>query len=476
MEQKQMPLYERLAKHKANNPISFHVPGHKNGMLYNGFDSTFKEFMEFDVTELTGLDDLHDPNEAIAEAQQRLTKLYKTKKSYFLVNGSTVGNLAMILSTCNEGDIVLVQRNCHKSILNGLMLANVKPIFISPEIDKNLLIPTGVDAKRVREALDQYPNIKACIFTYPDYYGQTYELKKIIEMAHQDNILVLIDEAHGPHFQLGDPFPPSSLALGADMAVHSAHKMLPAMTMGSYLHINSERISLEKVEFYLSVLQSSSPSYPIMASLDVARSYLEHLSENDLAYTLRQKDAFIDKLKSIPGLNVIGVHDPIKLLLRHDYLSGYELQTILEGIGIFPELADPYQVLLILPLLKEKKEYPFEQTIERMKQFSWNTIRSSTKIKKVNHLDKEENKIIELSFSYKEMLNMAYEWVKFEVALGRIAAKMVIPYPPGIPLLLPGEKITAEHITRLRQLLQAGARFQGGTEEIKAEKIAVFIK
>ena len=198
----------------------------------------------------------------------------------------------MILSVCSEGDTVLVQRNCHKSILNGLMLANIMPVFISPEMDMNLSTPAGIDKHTVRQAFERYPNAKACIFTYPDYYGGTFDLKSIIEIAHQHDSLVLIDEAHGPHFKLGDPFPLSALNLGADMVVHSAHKILPAMTMGSFLHINSKNVPKAKVEFYLSVLQSSSPSYPIMASLDIARSYLAGFTKEDIAYTWEVRNVF----------------------------------------------------------------------------------------------------------------------------------------------------------------------------------------
>ncbi|MBS4201454.1 aminotransferase class I/II-fold pyridoxal phosphate-dependent enzyme [Bacillus sp. FJAT-49732] len=471
MHQKNMPLYQSLVAHISKKPISFHVPGHKNGEIF-GEDSPFKDFSKYDVTELTGLDDLHDPQEAIKEAQDLLTELYRSRKSYFLVNGSTVGNLAMILASCHEDDTVLVQRNCHKSILNGLMLAKVKPIFFSPEINKKLSIPSGPSKKLIQYAIEQNRHAKILILTYPDYYGQAYDIKEIIDFAHEHNIIVLVDEAHGAHFQLGDPFPPSSLQLGADIVVHSAHKSLPAMTMGSFLHINSERISEQTVEFYLHALQSSSPSYPIMASLDFARYYIGNYTKEDIAFFTQERQSFIRKLQEVSGLTVITSDDPLKLILRHESLSGFELQEHLEKVSVFSELADPYQVLLILPLIKQGMSFPFEEAIERLRQLSSKSPRAS---KEINILLEIENPIdlIELTYSYKEMFNMPYEWVYIDQSIGRIAAKMIIPYPPGIPLFLPGEKITDEHIIHLQKLIHAGARFQGDTE-LKQGKIAVF--
>ncbi|MEK3888913.1 aminotransferase class I/II-fold pyridoxal phosphate-dependent enzyme [Bacillus sp. FSL K6-3431] len=478
MDQNQIPLLKKLMDHKIKKTIPFHVPGHKNGILFNGLDDAFTAFMDFDVTELSGLDDLHEPEEVISEAQQLLTNVYQTKKSYFLVNGSTVGNLAMILACCKEGDTVLVQRNCHKSILNGLMLANVKPIFITPDISESTSLFSSIEPVHVEQAFARYPDIKACIFTYPDYYGQTYKLKAIIEIAHRQESIVLIDEAHGPHFQIGDPFPDSALKLGADIVVHSAHKMLPAMTMGSYLHINSDQIERQKVEFYLSVLQSSSPSYPIMASLDIARSYLANFSNEDITYTMEKRQTFLDKLVDIPNLYVhpleIG-QDPLKMLIAHEDLTGYALQSVFEKHHIYPEMADPYQVLFTLPLLKQNMVFPYEAAASKISKIFWGRMEEGHSRYAINNKVNKQEKMSELYFSYKAMLNKSAEVIPMGEAIGRIAAKMVIPYPPGIPLLLPGEKITTTHIERLKELLLISARFQGGGEALQAGMVEVFI-
>src|SRR5690625_2815503 len=293
MNQSSAPLYEALVKHVKQNPLSFHVPGHKNGKLFlqQGFE-VFSNLLKYDQTELRRLDDLHQPEGAIKEAERLAAEFYKVKRTFFLVNGSTAGNLAMILSACKPEDSILVQRNSHKSIMNGLQLAGAKPIFFSPEFDKETGRYSIVTVDRIKQAVEKYPNIKAIVLTYPDYFGTTYNLKPIVQFAHDKKIPVLVDEAHGAHFVLGDPFPKSAIEYGADIVVHSAHKTLPVMTMGSYLHFQSDLIDEKTVQHYLQIVQSSSPSYPIMASLDLARKYIAQYSE-------KQKESLLKRMKEL---------------------------------------------------------------------------------------------------------------------------------------------------------------------------------
>lgn len=286
MEYINRPLVQRLVEFKQEKPVSFHVPGHKYGEL-SGLPQSLRSALSFDFTELSGLDDLHQPEDVIAKAQDKLMKLYNTDASFFLVNGSTVGNLAMIYATCRAGDTVIVQRNAHKSVFNALELVDARPVLIAPNWDEETASASTVSAGQVRQALEQYPNAKAVILTYPTYYGTTGEdLKEIIAMCHKQDVPVLVDEAHGAHFVIGNPFPTSALALGADVVVHSAHKTLPAMTMASFLHVKSTFVSKERISKYLQMLQSSSPSYLLMASLDDARAYAESFTREDVKLSL----------------------------------------------------------------------------------------------------------------------------------------------------------------------------------------------
>lgn len=476
MNQKQIPLYEAIVKFIKSDPISFHVPGHKNSILLKHEFPELSRFLTYDVTELTGLDDLHSPDGPILEAQNLLSDYYGTKRSYFLVNGSTVGNLIMILSAFKAGDKVLVQRNCHKSIMNALALAKVYPIFIDPMIDEYTFVAEGVDQSLIKSAYAQYSDVKGLVVTYPNYYGMASHLEEIINIVHQHKGVILVDEAHGPHFHLGEPFPKSAIDLGADMVVHSAHKMLPAMTMGSYLHINSNSISLSKVEYYYSVLQSSSPSYPIMISLDIARHFIANFNEGDVKYTLNQRDSFVTSLCNMEGVEVVSGNteqDPLKLIVRYKGYSGYMLQRILEEENIYTEMADPYQVVLILPLLKMNMAYSYNEALVKIENVFKKYKPKPNEIKGL--IVDSDDKISSLALSYEEMANQSTEWVPFGSAEKRVASKMIIPYPPGIPIILPGEVITSKKIKLIKEYIEANAKFQGETSRLLNGEIAVYL-
>ncbi|MGM7637446.1 aminotransferase class I/II-fold pyridoxal phosphate-dependent enzyme [Bacillus sp. Hm123] len=470
MNQERIPLMEVLQQHIDKNTLSFHVPGHKSGHVrMDGIAEDFHKLLAYDQTEITGLDDFHSPEGCIEEAQRLLIDLYQTRKSYFLVNGSTVGNLAMILAVCEEGDFIFVQRNCHKSILNACKLAKVTPIFLEPEYDASFNVASGISLDTVEQAYQQYDSVKAIVLTYPNYYGTATNIEQVINVAQENGSFVLVDEAHGPHFVLGKPFPSSSLQWGVDLVVHSAHKMLPAMTMGSFLHVNSSRVPLEKLEFYLQALQSSSPSYPIMASLDVARAFLAGFSHKDVAFTLEIKAMLTERLQG-KGLEVLLPDDPLKLLLRKQGYTGYELQSHLEAAGIYSELSDASQVLCTLPLLKAGNSDYVELATRKIDGLALDEKQS---VCEVVDYTSSLKKTSMLMLSYKEQETLPGVWVPLAEAVGEIAAETVIPYPPGIPLLIAGERITFEQIATLTKLLAQDVHIQGG-QQLSRKKVAVY--
>jgi arginine/lysine/ornithine decarboxylase len=476
MEQQNTPLYNQLLKHIQNNPISFHVPGHKYGTIRNERDTFyFERLLSLDVTELSDLDDLHSPEGVILEAEELLSDLYKVQKSYFLVNGSTVGNLAMLLATLEENDIVLVQRNCHKSILNGIELACAKPVFLDPVVHNEWGIAGGISIDIVRQALDQYKNIKAIVLTYPNYYGIVNELGKIIQMAHSKTIPVLVDEAHGTHFISGGSFPKSAVELGADIVIQSAHKTLPAMTMGSFLHFNSKLLSLHAVERYLRILQSSSPSYPIMASLDLARSYIGTYRDEDHIYLREEIDRFKFELKQLDSIKVLDYDDEgdlLKITIQSaTVLSGFQMQTLFEKHGIYTELADPLNVLLVLPLLKKGRSYPFQTAAAKMKV----ALQDKKKQKRSIPVELYKPKISTLAMGINEFKLYRKRKVSLSEAVGMIAADKIIPYPPGIPLLYPGEIVTQKVVDQIDHLVSIGAKFQG-SKDIYQRQLFIFEK
>lgn len=458
--QEKRPLVEALEKFHKNSPISFHVPGHKNGLLSN-LPELIRDSMQYDLTELNGLDDYHHPEEAIKEAEQLLTKLYNTDESFFLVNGTTIGNLAMIYATCQYGEQIIVQRNAHKSIFHAIELVGAEPIFVSPKWDEQSKTASYVSLEVIEEAIQQFPFVKAVVLTYPNYYGvSSPDLENIIRLCHKLQMPVLVDEAHGAHFQTHKGFPKSALLYGADIVVQSAHKTLPALTMGSFLHISSQFIDSKKVNKYLRMLQSSSPSYLILASLDDARSYVERYSPMDFKQLMDRREVFIQALETIPLIKVVQVDDHLKLLIRVGKYSGFQVQQAFEKQNIYVELADPHQVLLILPLLKVEHEYAFAEIRKRIKH-AVDKLKKEIPDLKNNVFHMEQRSISTLQMSMEQLSEKQGEWIPYVRTIGRIAKGMIIPYPPGIPLILPGEKITVPILTELEEWIEKGALFQG---------------
>lgn len=455
------PLVEALQKFVEKEPYSLHVPGHKNGRL-STLPKELKNALIYDVTELSGLDDFHHPEEAIDAAQKLLAETYGADRSFFLVNGSTVGNLAMVYAVCRHGDTILVQRNAHKSIFHAIELVGAKPVYLAPEWDEHTRSAGAVPLETIKEAVKEYPEAKGLILTYPTYYGVVAkDLQEQIKLCHAKQIPVLVDEAHGAHFTASKEFPISALDLGADIVVHSAHKTLPAMTMASFMHIKSKLISDQRINHYLRMLQSSSPSYLLLASLDDARHYISKYKESDALYCLEKRKQWLEALESIPELEIMEADDPLKVCIRMPGYTGMELKAAMEENLLYPELADIEQVLLVLPLLKRGEVYPYADIQIRMKQ-----VVAQLKMKKGSEqpqLGKQYKmaSITTPNVTFAELEAKEKEWVPYAHSIGRIAGSMLIPYPPGIPLFVPGEKITVSKLSQLEELLAGGAAFQG---------------
>ncbi|WP_067841328.1 aminotransferase class I/II-fold pyridoxal phosphate-dependent enzyme [Amphibacillus sediminis] len=456
------PLWDQLKHFQYKDPISFHVPGHKNGFITPSNDwSDFKEILKYDLTELSGLDDLHNPTGVIKEAQALAANWFGAKYTHFLVGGSTVGNLAMILATCNPNDQVLVQRNCHKSILNGLELSGVTPIFLTPQYDVNSNRFTFPTIEQYKAAIDDYQDIKVVIVTYPDYFGDTFMLKSLIDYAHQHGIVVLVDEAHGVHFSLNHAFtPPSAVKLGADIVVQSAHKMAPAMTMTAYLHIGSTRVDRMKIESYLTMLQSSSPSYLMMASLDLARQFLARLTDHDIVSIEQSVMEVRDILAKSPYWDVLPINgsDPLKIVINIQ--NGYSVKLItelFEAEAIYPEFSTDQHIVWCHGLAPFQDNQRLREAVEKVTT-QLNFSKKHVKIKRKPIYFGGER--LELEYSFQQMSQLTYSFCEWEAAENKVAAEAVVPYPPGIPIIQKGERITKRHIELITYLNKQRTNFQ----------------
>jgi arginine decarboxylase len=471
------PLYEALDAHARLGAHAFHVPGHKQRAIWEDKQaaSYYGSMLELDLTELTDTDDLHHPEASLADAQKLAAECWCSDETRFLVGGSTAGNLAMIMGICNPGDLVIVQRNVHKSIIHGLMIAGARAVLLSPDIDRASGLATIPAEQLLNAAIEQYPEAKAVILSSPNYYGMSLDLKSRIQLAHERDIPVLVDEAHGPHFGFHPEFPMSAVQAGADLVVQSTHKMLSAMTMGAMLHMQGKRVPRASVRQALSMVQSSSPSFPILASLDLARRQLHTLGASVFYSALEAVALIVSQLNVLP-FRALGYgehategisYDRLKLVLFDPsaQLSGFELREELLKRNCVAEMADSRYVIMAFGTGSNVTDG--ERLRDALRNIA--TQRSIVTNLSLMQDDRTDNWGHDHDIFVPEPVvfnrnTIPAKRVRLADSVGMKAAEWVIPYPPGIPLLYPGEKITAEILEQLRQWRYAGAQIQGAQD------------
>lgn len=439
------PLLDEVLKYKKEENLIFSMPGNKCGKVFLK-DNIGKEFVDtmgyLDITEVDPLDNLHAPEGIILEAQQLLAKTYGVKKAYFMVNGSTGGNLCSIFAAFNEGDEVLVERNCHKSIYNGLILRKLKVKYIEPLIDEKLGIFLPPDKKNIYDAIEQCENLKGIILTYPSYFGITYDIEEVLLDLKKRGLKIVVDSAHGAHFIANNKLPKAIYGI-PDYVVLSAHKTLPALTQGSYLLSNTDD---NAVEFYLNTFMTTSPSYLIMSSLDYARYYLDEYGYDEYERLINKAEKYRSIINSLNKVHIISKED-----LAEDYdidksryivtvskeYSGHKLLEYLREQGIQCEMSFASGVVLLLSPINDDDD--FKKLLKSFENLQLKDIRQDNYSKYYSFIPK---KVLE---PY-EVFKKECKYIKINEADKNIACEAIIPYPPGIPLLCPGEVITKEAI------------------------------
>ncbi|MGV3526138.1 MAG: aminotransferase class I/II-fold pyridoxal phosphate-dependent enzyme [Candidatus Sericytochromatia bacterium] len=484
--QSRAPFFDAVRAYTQKDMAAFHTPGHKYGQ---GIDPEFLELagrmvFRMDLCELPEVDNLHDPEHVLKEAMELAAQAYGADHSFFLVNGSTTGNNTMVLSVCDPGDKILIPRNVHKSVIGGILLSGAIPVYITPTWDKELGIDHNLTPEDVEKALLAHPDVKALLMVNPTYYGVTSDIRAIAEICHRHNKPLLVDEAHGPHLHFHPEYPLSAVDVGADLVVQSTHKIIAGMTQTSMFHVNEGRVDLTRVRKVLQLLQSTSPNYVLMASLDTARRQMALHGKELLGQALAMAEWARAELNKIPGIYCFGKErigypglynlDLSKLTINVSHLgiSGFDcLDMLNERYGVQSEMATLTNVLEIVTFGNTQAD--LERLVEAMRSIAAE-IHSQGVPKQLRALIQQMDlpTLPEAVLTPREAFYAPTERVPFQQSAGRICTEIVSPYPPGIPILVPGERITQDLVDYIQLVYRHGG-FINGPEDIRLHTIKV---
>lgn len=476
--QNKTPLFDAVKKYIDNDVIPFHVPGHKQGRGIRELAEYIGETaLRMDVNGMEDLDYANNPTGVIMEAQKLMAHAFGAEYSYFLVNGTTSGVQTMILSACEPGSRIIIPRNAHKSTIGGIILSGAMPVYVQPEINTELGIAMGVSVESVKKAIKQNPHARAVFVINPTYYGMTSDLKSIVRVAHMHGMAVLVDEAHGAHMSFHDDFPLTAMEVGADMSAASIHKTAGSLTQSSVLLSRGGLIPQDRIKHSLGLTFTSSASYLLMCSLDIARKQLAVNGAELLEETLGLARWARNEINTIDGLYAFGRElagrygcadfDETKLGINIRQLgyTGYQVEALLrEKYNIQMEMSDLYNILAIISLGDRMEDVA--ALVYALRELS--AVRSGDTLCNATSLPDS----LEMIVSPRDAFYNAKKSVKLEEAAGEIAGEMVMAYPPGIPVICLGEKITSDMIDYIKLLKEQRCQLQG-TSDPKVDYIKV---
>ena len=472
-DQNKAPIFDAAMKYAKLRPAYFCVPGHR---YENGPGSLLREYagdniFKIDITETEITDDLHCPVGAIKEAQELAAELFGADHTFFLVNGSTCGNQAMLLSAAGPHDRVLIDANSHRSVNSGLIMNGAEPVYVMPDYISEWDIPGSISPAEVEKMFELYPECRAMLVTSPNYYGVISDIRALAEICHRHNALLLVDEAHGTHCCFSEQLANGALACGADMCVQSLHKTGGALTQSSLLHVRSSHVDIDRIRKSLTIVQSSSPSYILLNSIDTARRDLALHGKEMVSRALELAAEARERINAIPGLRCAGRElegkssvfrfDETRLVISASQLgiSGFALKAMLfEDHNVEVEMADRNNILAIVSYANSTEDI-------KMLVSALNSIAEK-------HIDgiplpgmTKPPDQARFAISPRDAYFAKKKAVSWEEAEGRVCAEMIDISPPGIPLIRPGEIFSADILNYLKQIRLSGAYIQGLPDE-----------
>ena len=463
MNRKKDTLYNKLERYEKSDYIPFHMPGHKRNYERFGMESV----AGIDITEIDGFDDYHYPKGIIRQIEDEAAEIYGADDSFYLVNGSSAGLLAAISASVNYGDSILIARNCHKAVYNAVYLNGLVPEYLYPEMNPEYGMMGQICPKEVKAALEN-SQAKVVVITSPTYEGIVSNIREIATVCHEKEAVLIVDEAHGAHFNFHDIFPKTALACGADMVIESLHKTLPSYTQTAILHVHRERVDVEKVRKYLSIYQTSSPSYIFMAGMNRCLDYM--VSKNGKEENEKYIASLLKLRNQLEKLNNIRLF-PENAEEKKEYYD-YDISKIVlcvpgQGVWLYEKLFTDYHIqaemaakdyIILMTAIGDKTQWyeVLENALEKLdKEVLIDTHQ--------NHLKTQTRDVFQAKVAMppRTALEMDVEKVSVKECEGRISAEWAYAYPPGIPLIYPGEEITGELLIQMEEMRNAGVFLKG---------------
>lgn len=475
-------LYKKLKSYGQSDYYPFHMPGHKRNRASSADDFLF----ERDITEISGFDNLHHAEGILKEAQEYAAQIYGTKKCFFSVNGSTAALLAAVSASVNKGGKILVARNCHKAVYHALYLRELQPVYIYPHEDQRLGINGGISPERVERYLEENTDVQAFLLTSPTYDGVVSDIKTIAEVVHRHKIPLIVDEAHGAHLPYANHganqeetcLPYSAVREGADIVIQSLHKTLPCLTQSAAFHICSDRVSVKKIERALHIFETSSPSYVLMAGMDLCVRYMQGEGKKKLQMLTDRLQLFYERSESwkqlwflypkIKSADMIGIPiaDYTKIVFgaKGYKNAGRKLHEILrDRYHLQPEMSAPDYVIL-MTMLTDTEE-GFLRLEAALSEINDELECGSLVWERTTSAYPSAFVPLELVMLPLEAAEAPVIQVPFFESVGKISAETVYVYPPGCPFLMPGEKISEELLEIVRYYRTSGMELYGMEDE-----------
>ena len=456
-----------LLDHADIKPVSFHMPGHKGSDIYRryGYDAFLENFIDCDITEIPGADNLFQTEGVIKDTAEKYRRLYDVKKSYLLINGTSGGLIASVLATVPQGKKLVMARNCHKSVFNALTLGGIEPVYAYPSMIEEYGISGQILPEEIERCLLENQDAAAVILPSPNYYGICSDIKAIADVVHSYGKVLIVDQAHGAHLKFMPGEPLAAEECGADIVVNSTHKTLVSFTQSAVLNLNSDRVAQYALEDKLQAIQSTSPSYLLMASLDINADILE--AHGDELFTAWQNNIenFYAKAAAVPGLKLMevpGAMDKTKINIDMSCygIDGNHLEEILMEKGIYSELVTGNILMCMTGI--GNAESDFVRLLEALEEIAKRSKAGAEGGKELN----EDGAALWMKRRALHKLPEKKQQVSLDESEGLICASSIIPYPPGIPFICPGEAIGREDIEYIKLLRGRGEKVIGVDENM----------